>query len=154
MPNEDHVSQVETRQQFRQIVGIMIHIIAVPGLTGAAMAAPIMRDAAETTFGEKKHLVFESVRAERPTMAKYDGPTGPPILVVNLGAISSGEAAHIRRALRYPFFRSLSFREPGPCSVDCGGRDPALRVQPQRRRLGQRSHRDGDLRFKDALSFS
>src|SRR5258708_3722427 len=90
------------REQFRQIVGIMIHIIAVPRLTGAAVAAPIVRDAAETTFGEKKHLVFESVRAERPAMAKYDGPTGPPILVVNLGAISGGEAAHRRRVLRYP----------------------------------------------------
>jgi len=87
----------------------MIHIIAVPGLTGAAMAAPIMRDAAETTFGEEKHLVFESVRAERPTMTKYDGPTGTPILVVNLGAISGGESAHLDRPFCVRFFRSLSF---------------------------------------------
>jgi len=87
----------------------MVHIIAVPGLTGAAMTAPIVRDAAETTFGEEKHLVFESVRAERPTMTKYDGPTGTPILVVNLGAISGGESAHLDRPFCVRFFRSLSF---------------------------------------------
>jgi hypothetical protein len=96
MPNEDDVRQVEMRQQFCQIVGIMIHIVAIPRLTGAAMSAPIVRDAAETTLRKEKHLVFESVRAERPTMTKYDGPTGAPILVVNLGAISGGESAHVR----------------------------------------------------------
>jgi hypothetical protein len=61
MPNEDDVCQVELRQQFCQIVGIVIHIVAVPGLTGAAMAAPIVRDAAETTLGKEKHLAFKSV---------------------------------------------------------------------------------------------
>jgi hypothetical protein len=39
----------------------MIHIVASPGLTGSAMAAPIVRDAAETTLRKEKHLVFESV---------------------------------------------------------------------------------------------
>jgi hypothetical protein len=61
MPNQDDVRQVELRQQFCQIIGIMIHIVAVPGLTGAAMAAPIVCDAAETTLRKEKHLVFESV---------------------------------------------------------------------------------------------
>jgi hypothetical protein len=39
----------------------MIHIVAVPGLTGTAMAAPIVRNAAETTLRKEKHLVFEGV---------------------------------------------------------------------------------------------
>jgi hypothetical protein len=39
----------------------MIHIVAIPGLTGTAMAPPIVRDAAATTLRKEQHLVFESV---------------------------------------------------------------------------------------------
>ena len=65
------------------------------------MAASIVRDAAETTLRKEKHLVFEGVRTERPTMTEDDGLAGAPILVVNLGAISGSEAAHLTEPL-YP----------------------------------------------------
>jgi hypothetical protein len=42
-------------------------------------------------------------------MTKYDGPTGAPVLVVNLGAISGGQAAHLTGPFCIRFFRSLSF---------------------------------------------
>ena len=46
-----------------------------------------MGDAAVAASGQKEHLVFEGVRAERPAMAEDDGLSGAPVLVIDLRAV-------------------------------------------------------------------
>ena len=47
MADMDGILQVEMRGHRREVVGIMIHVVAVADLAGAAMAAPVMGDDAE-----------------------------------------------------------------------------------------------------------
>jgi hypothetical protein len=54
----DNVLQIEFVDQRRQVVGVGVHVIAVPWLTGAAVAATIMCDATEAARGQEEHLVF------------------------------------------------------------------------------------------------
>ena len=58
----DGVLQVELFEQRRQIVGVGVHVVAVPGLAGAAMTAPVMRDAAIAVRAEEEHLRFPGIR--------------------------------------------------------------------------------------------
>ncbi len=55
------VVQIERFGERREIIGVGVHLVAFPGLIGAAMAAAIVGDAAETAVGQENHLVFEGV---------------------------------------------------------------------------------------------
>ena len=54
--NEDYGLEIEMINQFGQVVGLRVHVVAVPRLARAAMPAAIVRDAAITVFGEEHHL--------------------------------------------------------------------------------------------------
>ncbi len=77
-----------------EVVGIGVDIVAVPRLARAAMAAPVMGDAAIAVRGEEEHLVLEGVGAERPAMAEDDRLSRAPILVIDLGAVLGRDRAH------------------------------------------------------------
>ena len=49
MANVDSVLQIEMRRQHSQIIGVVIHVMAVAHLTGAAMSSAIMRYDAKST---------------------------------------------------------------------------------------------------------
>lgn len=57
----DGVFQVEMRRKSGQIVGVMIHIVSLRGLSGAAMATPVMgrsrdsHDAGRTATVRPRH---------------------------------------------------------------------------------------------------
>ena len=59
----DRVLQVERFDERREVVGVGVHVVAVPGLARAAVAAAVVGDAAVAAGGQKEHLVFEGVRA-------------------------------------------------------------------------------------------
>src|SRR5580692_8632865 len=63
------------------------------------MTAAVMGDAAISARGEEEHLVFESVRAERPSVAEDHRRSGAPVLVVNLRAVFGCERAHVAFSL-------------------------------------------------------
>ena len=44
MPNMDGVLEIEMGSQCRQIVGVVVHVVTIAGLRGAAVPAPIMGD--------------------------------------------------------------------------------------------------------------
>ena len=90
----DRVLQIKRLYQRRQIVGVGVHFVAVPGLARPAMASAVMRYAAESAIGQKKHLVFERVRAQGPPMAENDWLTLSPILVVDLSPIFGCDCRH------------------------------------------------------------
>ena len=74
----------------REIVGIMVHVVAIAGLSGAAMAAPVMSDDPVALAKEEQHLGVPIISRERPAMAEHDGLSLTPILVENFDAVLGG----------------------------------------------------------------
>src|SRR6266540_3505698 len=58
------------------------------------MASAIMSDAAVAARGEKEHLVFEGIGAERSSMAENHRLPHAPILVINRSTVLRGNRAH------------------------------------------------------------
>jgi hypothetical protein len=52
MANVDRVLQVKMRRHRREVVGIMVHVMAIGDLTGAAVTAAVMSDHAKTMLEE------------------------------------------------------------------------------------------------------
>ena len=91
----DGVLQIEMRRQRRQIVGIMIHVVAVAGLGRAAVAAPVMGDDAIAVVQEEQHLRVPVVGRQRPAVAEHDRLPAAPVLVENLDAVFGDDHWHV-----------------------------------------------------------
>src|SRR6267142_2309915 len=94
MPDVNGGLQVEPLDQGRQVIGVGVHVVAVPGLARAAVTAAIVRDAAVAAGGQEEHLVLEGVRAQRPAVAEDDGLSRAPVLVINLRPVLGGDGVH------------------------------------------------------------
>jgi hypothetical protein len=90
----DRVREVELLGQLHQVVGVGVHVIAGPGLTGAAVAAAVVRDAAESPRREEEHLRIPVVRAERPAVTEDHRLSAAPVLVIDLRPVFGGDGAH------------------------------------------------------------
>src|SRR6516165_5004984 len=88
MADVNRILQVEMIGDRLQIVGIMIHIMSVAGLSRATMSAPIGRNDAIAFAEEEKHIRVPIVRRQRPTMAEDNRLTAAPILVINVDVLS------------------------------------------------------------------
>ena len=93
MADQYRVVQIERVEQRRQVVGVAVHVIAVPGLAGAAMAAPIMRNDAIALGGHEERLVVPGVGVEGPAMAEDDGLSRAPVLVEDRRSICCADRA-------------------------------------------------------------
>src|SRR3546814_3862758 len=71
MADEDRVFEVQMLDQRRQVVGVGIHLVAVPGLAGAAVAAAIMANGAIALGGEGHHLRLPGIGTEGPAVAEH-----------------------------------------------------------------------------------
>ena len=91
----DRFLQIEMRRHRREIVGIMIHVVAVADLARAAVAAPVMRDDAIAVIEEEQHLRVPIVRRQRPAMAEHDRLPLAPILVKNVDPVLRGDDGHV-----------------------------------------------------------
>src|SRR3978361_1787110 len=89
------VSQIECLDQGGEVVGIGIQIVAVPGLAGPAVPAPVVRDAAIALRRQEEHLVFEGISTERPAMAKDDRLSPAPIFEVDLCSVFHRDRIHV-----------------------------------------------------------
>ena len=69
MADMDRVLQIEMRGHRREVVGIMVDVVAVADLRRAAMPAPVMRDDPITLTQEEQHL---RVPVVGPTAASHD----------------------------------------------------------------------------------
>src|SRR5437899_8196782 len=90
----DRVLQVERFNERREVVGVDVHLVAIPGLAGPSMAAAVMRDAAISAVGQKQHLVFPGVRAQGPAMAENYRLSLAPVLIVDLRAVFRPDRRH------------------------------------------------------------
>jgi hypothetical protein len=73
--------QIEMRRQSREVVGIVIHVVAIADLGGAAAAAAVMGNDATALIEEKQHLRVPVIGRQRPAMAEHDRLSIAPILV-------------------------------------------------------------------------
>src|ERR1700719_1034253 len=94
MAHVDCLLQVKLFSEGREIVRIGIHLVAVPGLGGASVPSPVMRDDPIAALAEEQHLSVPVVRTERPSVTEYDGLALSPVLVVNLRSVFCGDGRH------------------------------------------------------------
>jgi hypothetical protein len=93
---EQHrVPDVQVVEQLGQVVGVVVHVVAVPRLARAAVAAAVVGDAAVALAGEEDHLRFPAVRVQRPTVAEHDGLAAAPVLVIEFDAFPGGVDGHV-----------------------------------------------------------
>ena len=63
MPDVNRVAKVERLDKLVKVIGVRIHVVAVPGLAGTPVAAAIVGDATVSASGQEDHLVLPRVRA-------------------------------------------------------------------------------------------
>ena len=94
MANMDGVFEVEMGRESRQVVGVMIHVVAVGGLGGAAVATAIMRNHAIAMTEEEQHLCVPIVGRQRPAVTENDWLARTPVLVEDLDAVFGFDRRH------------------------------------------------------------
>jgi hypothetical protein len=94
MADMHRILEVEMGGQRREIVGIVVHVVAVGDLARAAVAAPVMRDDAEAVLQEEQHLRVPVICRQRPAMAEDDGLARAPVLVEDHGPVIGGDRRH------------------------------------------------------------
>jgi hypothetical protein len=92
--DQDDIPKIERADERREVIGVGVHLVAVPGLTGAAVAAAVVSDAAQAVGRQREHLRFPAVRVQRPSVAEHHGATGSPVLVEDAHAVVRGDRRH------------------------------------------------------------
>ena len=101
------------RGQRREIVGVVIHVVAVADLAGAAVAAAVMGDDAKAVVEEEQHLRVPVVGRQRPAVAEHDRLARAPVLVEDLDAVLGGDGGHGNSPLCCVIPGHASTRGPG-----------------------------------------
>ena len=87
--------QVQRFDECRQVVGVGVHVVAIPRLARTAVAATIMGDTAIAVGRQVDHLAFPGIGAERPAVAEDDGLSRAPVLVIDLRTVFGGDRVHV-----------------------------------------------------------
>jgi hypothetical protein len=95
MADVNGVLQIEMRGQRRQVIRIVIHVVAIARLSRSAVAAAVVSYDAIAVVKKEQHLRVPVVGRQRPTMAEYDGLTLAPVLVENLNAVFRFDGIHV-----------------------------------------------------------
>src|SRR5450631_4472989 len=99
MADVDCVLQIKFFSEDRKIIGVGVHIVAVPGLGGAAVPSTVRCYDPKALLAEKSHLSVPVVRGERPAVTEHYGLAFSPVLVINLRTVFGGDGGH--RALLF-----------------------------------------------------
>jgi hypothetical protein len=84
MADVNRIFQVEMIGDGLQIVGVVVHVVSVPGLSRATMSTPISRNDAETFADEKKHLRVPIIRRERPAVTEHNRLSAAPVFIIDV----------------------------------------------------------------------
>src|SRR5260221_2404461 len=87
MADHDHILQVQVIDDCGQVIGVLVHIVAVPRLIGTPVTPAIMGDHSVTLLTKIKHLRFPGIARQRPSMREDDWLTLSPILIGNPGPV-------------------------------------------------------------------
>ena len=110
------VVEIEVRGQRRQVVGVVVHVVAVTGLRRTAVPAPVVGDDPVAVLQEEQQLGVPVVSRQRPAVAEHDRLTRTPVLVEDLRAVGRRDRAHAQPPLigagcrRAPRTASVSIR--------------------------------------------
>jgi hypothetical protein len=88
------ILEVEMCGQHRQVVGVVIHVMAIAGLGGTTMSAAVVGDDPITLLQEEQHLRIPVIAREGPAVAEHDRLSLAPILIVDLGSIGGRDRWH------------------------------------------------------------
>ena len=91
----DSILEIEMRRHRGEVIGIVIHVVAVADLAGPAVAAAVMSNDAIAVIEEEQHLRIPIVGRQRPTMAEDDGLTFAPVLIVDLYPVAGCNCTHV-----------------------------------------------------------
>src|SRR5207302_8396229 len=84
MTNVHGVLQIKMRRQSRQVVGIVVHVMAVARLGGPDVASSVMGDDAIAVFEEEQHLRVPVIGRQRPAVAENDRLTFAPVFIMDV----------------------------------------------------------------------
>src|SRR2546426_12797712 len=73
----------------------MIHVMAAIGLGGTAMAAPVVGYDTIALLEEEQHLHVPIIVRQRPAVAKHDGLSFAPVLVVDFRRLFRCNCRHV-----------------------------------------------------------
>src|SRR5437660_6866010 len=90
----DSVLQVKLFSEGCEIVGVGVHLVAIPRLGGTTVPSPVMRDDSIALLAEEQHLSVPVVCSERPPVTEHYGLALSPVLVVNVGAVFCRDRRH------------------------------------------------------------
>src|ERR1700722_17537478 len=94
VPDVDGVMQVKVLDQVGQVVGVVVHVVALADLCRAAVPAAVVGDHPIAMVQEEKHLGVPVVSRQGPPVAEDDRLTGTPVLEVDLSSVSGREVRH------------------------------------------------------------
>ncbi len=94
MTDQHGILQIQQVQKFGIVIDILFHVVTVPGLTGPAMAAAVMRDDAKALHGQEEHLRIPGIAAKWPAMGEHNRLARAPILEKNLSTVLGVECRH------------------------------------------------------------
>src|SRR5258708_30021693 len=95
MADMDGIFQVKMRRKSGQVVGVMVHVVAVGGLGGTAMATAVMRDHPIAMMQEEQQLRVPIIGRQRPAMAEHNWLARPPVLIQDLRSPLCGDGGHV-----------------------------------------------------------
>ena len=90
-----------TQTEDGKIVGVVIEVVTIEHLTGAAVAAAIVGNHAIALLEDEQHLVIPIVARQRPAVAEHDGLTLAPVLVEDFDAVFCLDGAHGRLGVQF-----------------------------------------------------
>jgi hypothetical protein len=94
MPHQRHAIQAERVDEAREVVRQRVVVVAIAGMIGAPVAAPVVSKAAQVVLDKADHLVLPHPGAQRPTTDEHNGFAFAPVLVIELDAIGSRQVRH------------------------------------------------------------
>lgn len=97
MSHHHRIVNVQMLEKLLKIVDKGVHIVAIPSLSGAAVAAPIMCNHTVALIGQKDHLILPVITAQWPTVRESHDVTlrVAPIFVEELGSVPERQIRHI-----------------------------------------------------------
>ena len=94
MADEHDIAQVERLDHGGEVVGVVVHRVAVPGLARPAVPTPVMGDRAVAVRRHQQQLRIPGVRVERPAVAEHHWPASSPVLVEDRCSVLRDDRGH------------------------------------------------------------
>ena len=94
MTDQHHIAQVQRLDHGGEIVGVVVHGVAVPALARATVPAPVVGDGAEAVRRHEQQLRVPHVGVEGPAVAEHHGLPRPPVLVEDRCFVLRDDGGH------------------------------------------------------------